>query len=742
MSVTSSTPTYYGSFEARPLVTIRGAVFLFKLLGAITASAAGATHVHQACGLRFLPLPPVMVQSFSAPEGKHADIRAPNHWGYSFATPSRQKVQSRSPVVRACFALSNFIPNKEVCLQRYNSQFFAQALHDLCGSHIKDFAIIYTDNGGKPAFEVSRSLEHRSGDIFSDDFCDSFEEIVNEEYASQHAGSFSSSESPPSWLDTRRQSSMEQDCLTKGLRWQRINEVNGKSLPQETVAAIVMYSYRNTASQEETRTTVQRIMPFDPSPSCTTSGDEDDDASETDAFEGAGFRLLEIHLSDEEALKKFYTTRFIQMQQIPCKVINKAWIKVVQPKKQARHPYNGGKKAAAAGDPGNGDLTKPDWWPRDGCRHKEPDHIQKKERLILLLHILRNLRDYEGGDGNSVTVEQLRQSTKECFVNMPRFKKAGDYLNEIYHIRSQEERYIRGELDDLVTVAVSMPDKEPKEAARKARIKAVSVAKVKRHRSAVQEPPIAMKGPLASQLPSSIALTSPIERPSVPEPKQESPFNFNRLHLYAESTPTYTQDDSHYSSHTQGRLASSTAQRSFPSTEIESVSQTVFGNRAPLGPPYIAPYNNEGVQNMDYAPISLPENSYTLSAPVVVKQFTDQHGTFNQTAMQDVTYISPTFAQSVRDPAGWYPTPAATVQQQAGAHPTVLYTPSMTPSHHLATTVCNELTQSTTDMPYMSTARYVPTQTEYNTYSGGIHGATHHGLPGYGTANMNTGSYY
>ena len=122
-------------------------------------------------------------------------------------------------------------------------------------------------------------------------------------------------------------------------------------------------------------------MPVNPSPSCSTSGDEDDETSETDAFEGAGTTLVELAVSDEEAMKKFYTTRFIQMQQIPCKLINKAWIKVVQPKKQARHPYNGGKKAAAAGEPGNGDLTKPDWWPRDGCRHKEPDHIQKQGEL-------------------------------------------------------------------------------------------------------------------------------------------------------------------------------------------------------------------------------------------------------------------------------------------------------------------------------------------------------------------------
>lgn len=132
------------------------------------------------------------------------------------------------------------------------------------------------------------------------------------------------------------------------------------------------------------RMTAPEINSCDASYGCLPSGDEDGDASDTDAFEGAGEMWQSIKISDEAALEKFYTTRFIQMQQIPCKFINKAWVKIVQPRKQAHNPYNGGKVAASAGQPGCGQLTQPDWWPPEGCRHREPDHINKGGKLMYL----------------------------------------------------------------------------------------------------------------------------------------------------------------------------------------------------------------------------------------------------------------------------------------------------------------------------------------------------------------------
>ena len=297
-------------------------------------------------------------------------------------------------------------------------------------------------------------------------------------------------------------------------------------------------------------------------------------------------------------------------------------------------------------------------------------------------------------------------------------------------------------LDDTTSIAVQMPDKEPKEAAKKAKVKAVSAVKVKRYRYPTHEPPIAMRKPLASHTQSPVALPSPMELTSVPQPKQEPLFNFNRLGLHADRTPDYAQDDSHYLSSLQGRSASSTEQASFSSAEVESMPRRAFGAQGPLQSPYIVPYGHEGVQNMSFIPMSLPENAYAVTAPEVMKQPPAQHVTFNQTPMQDFTYTSPTFAQSVRDPTGWYSTPASVTQQPVGWLTSVPYTPSVRSTQHLAPSVSNEVAPSITGIPYISESRYLPTQAQYNPYSGGVPDVTHHGLPGYNNTNMNARNYY
>lgn len=80
-----------------------------------------------------------------------------------------------------------------------------------------------------------------------------------------------------------------------------------------------------------------------------------------------------IELTDEDELWNFYEQRFKNCQQTACKLIAKAWIKAVEPKKQSTHPYTGS------------DEKAPDWWPQpwgpgkdDRVRHKEPDHLYKR----------------------------------------------------------------------------------------------------------------------------------------------------------------------------------------------------------------------------------------------------------------------------------------------------------------------------------------------------------------------------
>lgn len=79
-----------------------------------------------------------------------------------------------------------------------------------------------------------------------------------------------------------------------------------------------------------------------------------------------------LKIGDGPAVREYYANRFKVIQQTACKLIAKAWIKVIEPKKQSLHPYTSKEKGA------------PDWWPKawgpskdEMVRHKEPDHQYK-----------------------------------------------------------------------------------------------------------------------------------------------------------------------------------------------------------------------------------------------------------------------------------------------------------------------------------------------------------------------------
>ena len=123
-----------------------------------------------------------------------------------------------------------------------------------------------------------------------------------------------------------------------------------------------------------------------------------------------------IELKDEAARTAFLELRFSQLQQVMCKMIAKEWIKVIEPKKQTRFPYN------------KGEAGRPGWWPA-GVRHKEPDHLMKPERHALLLAILRSTQ---------TRVARLQLATAEVVALI----KAGkvSYLMDIYRVGKEEER--------------------------------------------------------------------------------------------------------------------------------------------------------------------------------------------------------------------------------------------------------------------------------------------------------------
>lgn len=80
-------------------------------------------------------------------------------------------------------------------------------------------------------------------------------------------------------------------------------------------------------------------------------------------------KTQQLVIGEEREVEQFYYGRFRDMQQSSCKIIGKAFVKLVEPKKQTHHPYT------------KGDIKAPPWWPdtkgENAVRHKEPDHLLK-----------------------------------------------------------------------------------------------------------------------------------------------------------------------------------------------------------------------------------------------------------------------------------------------------------------------------------------------------------------------------
>ncbi|KAK8026624.1 hypothetical protein PG991_003680 [Apiospora marii] len=172
-----------------------------------------------------------------------------------------------------------------------------------------------------------------------------------------------------------------------------------------------------------------------------------------------------ISVSDEKELWDFYEQRFKDCQQTACKLIAKAWIKAVEPKKQSTHPYTGS------------DEKAPDWWPQpwgtgkeDRVRHKEPDHLYKRERVHLLNHILRmivlpNNQQHADLKKLNLNVAKLKDVTNEALSgwftdkDSPNnaFKKPK--LDEIFKVAAQEERFRHGQIGPTTKVHVKSDDR-------------------------------------------------------------------------------------------------------------------------------------------------------------------------------------------------------------------------------------------------------------------------------------------
>jgi hypothetical protein len=95
-----------------------------------------------------------------------------------------------------------------------------------------------------------------------------------------------------------------------------------------------------------------------------------------------------LHIANEDEVGHFLKMRFTQIQQLATKVIAKAWIKAICPKKQANFPYVDSNPRADQSQKRrrprhDGPPRVPLFWPDvELCRHKEPDHTRKTGALF------------------------------------------------------------------------------------------------------------------------------------------------------------------------------------------------------------------------------------------------------------------------------------------------------------------------------------------------------------------------
>ncbi|EAS29500.2 uncharacterized protein CIMG_08246 [Coccidioides immitis RS] len=161
-----------------------------------------------------------------------------------------------------------------------------------------------------------------------------------------------------------------------------------------------------------------------------------------------------LQIGDREKIGSYYHVAFSGFQQINCCTISKAWIKLIEPKKQTKHPYNGGQ--GADGEKGDPERTKPDWWP-SSVMHKEPDHLKKSARLRLLTHLIREL-----AISHNITADKLEEAGRDVQRQI-KPRERWDILEEIYMVRRMEESYERGEISANTMVYVIDRPKPGKE---------------------------------------------------------------------------------------------------------------------------------------------------------------------------------------------------------------------------------------------------------------------------------------
>ncbi|KGO48096.1 Protein of unknown function DUF2841 [Penicillium expansum] len=154
-----------------------------------------------------------------------------------------------------------------------------------------------------------------------------------------------------------------------------------------------------------------------------------------------------ISVKERGLLRLYYEKIFQNLQQTNCRIIAKAYIKLVEPRKQVNYPYNGRKIVEGRTQQLDPETTKPPWWPH-GVSHREPDHLPKVERIRLLVYMLCEMRETHGI--TTARLKQCDQPIRRQILPVERLQ----ILDEAYRVREEEEKFLDG-ISDGKSVFIS-----------------------------------------------------------------------------------------------------------------------------------------------------------------------------------------------------------------------------------------------------------------------------------------------
>ncbi|KAF2231927.1 hypothetical protein EV356DRAFT_506343 [Viridothelium virens] len=160
-------------------------------------------------------------------------------------------------------------------------------------------------------------------------------------------------------------------------------------------------------------------------------------------------RYISLDLRDNKKVTEYFERRLENLTQLGVKAILKKWIDRICPRKQTTHPY-------VASNPEWRRVHKkeherppvPEWWPIGQCKHKEPDHSSKKDRMHLAQHLIRlrdkGVKNWEESKESSWT-NMLENSTKTVKLRYRDQDTSEDIefrhrvLKEFYNVARHEE---------------------------------------------------------------------------------------------------------------------------------------------------------------------------------------------------------------------------------------------------------------------------------------------------------------